>query len=202
MRRTYLIILILIACVGSGAGVDSKQKRAASKPRCPDDHAWMGKYRNYVFGFSIVIPHGLKGYWNSLGCAPDEKYGCVCFNDHGRFIPLAKDANIDVFVGYQIESDWSIRDHERHAISSLTDEKQNQRVSVVRSRWFRLGALRTRRFEAHYLRDNKPTVMDHIVTVYKGVEYELILVTSPQRYAADRRQFEKIIASWQLTRRV
>jgi hypothetical protein len=162
----------------------------------------MGKYRNLVFGFSIVIPRGLKGYWNSARCAPDVQYGCVCFNDHGRFIPLSKDTNINVFVGYQMEPDWSVRGHERQELSFLTDDKQNQHVKIVRSRWFRLGTLRTRRFLARYLKGNKPMVVDHIVALNKGVEYELILSTSPERYAADRRQFERVIASWRLTRRI
>jgi hypothetical protein len=61
--------------------------------------------------------------------------------------------------------------------------------------------LRARRFEARYVRDGKPTVTNHIVALYKEVEYELILRTSPARYDADRRQFEKVISSWRLTER-
>ena len=198
MSRTALIIL-LVCCCGLSAAAQGKR---ALTPPCPDERAWTGRYRNYVFGFSLVIPRGLKGYWNSPRCAPDEKVGCVCMNDHGRFIPLSSDAHVEAFVGYQMEPDWSVREHERQAVSFLTDDKQNQHVTVVRSRWFRLGTLRTRRFEARFLRNNQPTITDHIVALYKGVEYELILVTSPGRYAADRRQFERIIASWGLTRRV
>jgi hypothetical protein len=123
-------------------------------------------------------------------------------NDHGRFIPLSHDANIEAFVGYQMEADWSVREHERQAISFLTDDKKNERVTVVRSRWVRLGSLRAPRFEAHYLRNNKPMVTDHIVALHNSVEYELILVTSPDRYVGDRRQFERLIATWRLTPRV
>jgi hypothetical protein len=204
MSQTYLktaalILLILLGCVTSA---DSQRKHAAHKSPCPDDRAWTGRYRNYVFGFSIAIPRGLKGYWNSPRCAPDEKYGCMCMNDHGRFIPLSNDAHIEVFVGYQIETDWSVRDHENHEVSSLSDDKQNRQINVIRSRWFRLGSVRARRFEAHYLNNNKPMVTDYIVGLYKGVEYELILVTPVERYRADRGQFEKLIASWRLTPRV
>lgn len=198
MSRTAFIILFVCCCVLSIAA----QTNRALMPPCPDQRAWTGRYRNYVFGFSILIPRGLKGYWNSARCAPDEKYGCVCMNDHGRFIPLSSEAHIEAFVGYQMEPDWSVREHERQAVSFLTDDNQNQHVTVVRSRWFRLGTLRTRRFEACYLKNNKPMITDHIVALYQGVEYELILVTSPGRYAVDRRQFEKIIASWRLTPRV
>lgn len=197
VSRTAYIILLIFCCTLSA---EPKGKRA-SNPPCPDQRAWTGRYRNYVFGFSLVIPRGLKGYWNSARCAPDKKYGCICLNDHGRFIPLSSDAYISAFVGYQMEPDWSLHEHEQQAVSFLTDDKQNQHVTVVRSRWFRLGSLRTRRFEARYLKENKPMITDHIVALYKGVEYELVLVTSPDRYAADRRQFERIIATWRLTPR-
>src|SRR6266540_2267427 len=80
MSRTYIrtASLILVVIVGCVAGARSQRKAAASKSPCPDDRAWTGRYRNYVYGFSIVIPRGLKGYWNSARCAPDEKLGCVC----------------------------------------------------------------------------------------------------------------------------
>jgi hypothetical protein len=175
--------------------------QARTKSLCPDERDWTGRYRNYVFGFSVVIPAGLKGYWNSARCAHDEQYGCVCMNDHGRYIPLADDAHIEIFVGYQMESEWSVRDHERQEIFTLRTDKNKQQIFITRSEWVWLGPLRGRRFEARYLRDGKPRITDHIVSLYKGVEYELILTTSPDRYDADRRQFEKVISSWRLTRR-
>jgi hypothetical protein len=122
--------------------------------------------------------------------------------DHGRFIPLSDDAHIEAYVGWQMESDWSVRDDERQDISFFTTDKKFEHVNVVRSRWFRLGSLRARRFEAQYLENNKPKLTDHIVALHDGVKYQLDLVTSPQRYAADRRQFEKLVATWRLTPRV
>ena len=148
-----------------------------------------------------MIPRGLKGYWNSARCAPDEKYG-VCMGDHGRFIPLSSDASIDVFVGYQMESDWSVVDHEHQAISFLTKDKDNHEFHVVHSRWFRLGRLHARRFEARFLHNDKPMVTDHIIALHQGVEYELILSTGARRYGKDKIQFEKVIASGKLTPRV
>ena len=193
------ILLILICCF---VRVDSQAKPVQSKSPCPDERAWIGRYRNYVFGFSIVIPRGLKGYWNSTRCAPDEKYGCVCMNDHGRFIPLSSDASIEAFVGYQMEPDQSVVDDERQAISFLMSDNANQNVTVDRSRWFLFGRLRARRFEAHFLNKDGPMVVDHIIALHKGVEYELILRTLPARYRKDKAQFEKIIASWRFTPRV
>src|SRR5689334_18145250 len=184
---------LLMSCLLTSAvlGQDTKSP-------CPDEREWTGRYRNYVFGFSVVVPAGLKGHWNSGPCAADEKYGCVCLNDHGRYIPLSDDAWITVFVGYQMESEWSVRDHERQEIFYLKTDKSNQQIVVTRSEWVRLGPLRGRRFQARYLGDGVPRITDHIVALYKGVEYELILTTSPDRYDADRRQFEKVISSWRL----
>jgi len=199
ITRASLVLLILLGGVTLG---EPQYKRAPNKSPCPDTRPWTGRYRNYVYGFSIVIPRGLRGYWNSGRCGPDEKYGCVCLGDHGRFIPLSNDAHIEAFVGYQMEPGWSLRDHERQAISFLTDDKNNERVNVVRSQRFRLGSLHARRFEAQYVKDRKPMLTDHIIALHDGVAYELILVTSEQRYAADRRQFEKLIATWRLTPRV
>ena len=194
------MILLIIVC--SLLTVDSQVKPGPSKSPCPDDRAWTGRYRNFVYGFSIVIPRGSKGYWNSARCVPDEKYGCVCLGDHGHFIPLSSDASIEAFVGYQMESDWSVVDHEHQAISFLRDDKKHPELKVVRSTSFRLGHLHARRFEARYLINDKPMVTDHIIALHEGVEYELILNTEARRYGKDKIQFEKVIASWKLTPRV
>jgi len=198
-NRTLLPAFFIVCCFVTAA---AQPKPAQTSSACPDEKTWTGRYRNYVYGFSLTIPEGLKGYWNSGPCATDEKYGCLCVGEHGRFIPLAGDAYIEAFVGYQMESEWSLRDHEQHAISFLTDDKQNDAVSVLRSHRFRLGNLQARRFQATFRQNTKPMMVDHIVALHEGVEYELILVTSPDRYNADRREFEKVIASWRLTPRV
>src|SRR4030081_2798909 len=97
--------------------------------------------------------------------------------DHGRYIPLSSDASIDAFVGYQMESDRSVVDHEHQAISFLREDKKNHELKVVRSRWFRLGRLHARRFEVRFVNNDKPMVTDHIIALHQGVEYELILNT-------------------------
>jgi len=173
-----------------------------SNEPCPDEKVYTGKYRNIVYGFSIVIPPGLKGYWNSARCAPDEEYGCVCMGDHGRIIPLSDDAHIEAFVGYQMESEWSLIDHEKSNISWLRNREGVEHVRVVNSGWFRLGKLKARRFRARFVQNKKGTVTDQIIALHGGVEYELILRTLAERYRSDEIQFEKVIASWRLTRRM
>src|SRR5262249_19831145 len=38
-----------VTLFGFNVDVFSQEEQRASKPRCPDEHAWVGEYRNYVF---------------------------------------------------------------------------------------------------------------------------------------------------------
>jgi len=169
---------------------------------CPDKKTYTGKYTNLAFGFSIVIPAGLKGYWNSARCAPDEKYGCVCMGDHGRFIPLSDDSSIEAFVGFAVEDEWTLRQYENQEVTYVKQKQGVQQVKVLSSKWTTLGGLKGRRFVVQFIENNKTIVVDHIIALHKGVEYELILRTLADRRALDTREFEKVISSWRLTPRV
>ena len=181
----------------SGGGVGP----GAAAP-CPDQKTYTGKYRNMAYGFSIVIPAGLKGYWNSARCAPDEQYGCVCMGDHGRSIPLSGGGNIEAYVGYAMEDGWSARDHENRDVSNLRREKGVGRVEVSSSRWVRLGKLKGRRYVVQFNEKNRDLVVDNIIAVHRGVEYQLTLRTPADRYRRDRLDFEKVVSSWRLTPRL
>jgi hypothetical protein len=170
--------------------------------RCPDERPYTGKYRNRVFGFSIIIPHGLKGYWNSARCAPDERYGCVCMGDHGRVIPLSDTAAMNVLVGWQMESEWTLRDYENNEVAYLKNKQGVEQVRVLSSKYVRLGPVKARRFIVQLSENNQSVVVDQIIALYEGVEYQLILRTLVDKYQEDRRMFEKLSASWKLTRRV
>lgn len=115
------------------------RSNSSSATVCPDQQTYTGEYRNLIYGFSIIIPRGLKGYWNSARCAPDEEYGCVCMGDHGRFIPLSDDAYVEAFVGYEMEEGWSVKDYENQEVADLKVEQGVGQVRVVSSRWVRLG---------------------------------------------------------------
>ena len=204
MCRMYLrasIGVLLVASLASG-GMPQARSKAPPTEVCPDQKVYTGKYRNLVYGFSIIIPAGLKGYWNSAKCAPDERYGCVCMGDHGRFIPLSDNASIEAFVGYQMEDEWSVRDYENHKTSNLRQKQGVEQVEILSSTQIRLGRLKARRFIVRVNEENKSVVLDHIIALHKGVEYELILRTTADRYQRDLREFEKVIASWRLTPRI
>src|SRR6478672_8790082 len=112
-------VLLLVTALAPAAKSQTKRATSESSEPCPDQKTYTGKYRNWVYGFSIIIPAGLKGYWNSARCAPDEKYGCVCTGDHGRFIPLSDTAAMNAFVGWQMESVWTLRDYEDDEVANL-----------------------------------------------------------------------------------
>ena len=205
MYVTYLKagVGVLFVVVGlTSGGTPQAGRKPPSAEACPDQKVYTGRYRNLVYGFSIVIPAGLKGYWNSARCAPDEKYGCVCMGDHGRFIPLSDDASIDAFVGHEMEDEWSATDYEKEELSNLKRRQGVGQVKVLRSGEIRLGRLRGKRFVVQFSEKNTDAVVDHVIALHGGVEYELILRTTPDRYQRDLREFEKVIASWRLTPRV
>jgi len=201
-HRTILGILLTASFLTLAANSQVKRGEPEATGPCPDQKAWIGRYRNYVYGFSIFIPAGLKGYWNSLACVPEGKHDCVCMGDHGRFIPLSDDTHIEAYVDYQNESDWTVLDQEREDIANLRGDKNIEQVRVVSSRWFRLGNLNARRFVAHFVEHKKSFVTDRIFAQHNGVEYQLDLRTVPESYQRDEARFRKVIASWRLTPRM
>jgi hypothetical protein len=206
MYHKHVIAILGLLLTLNGLVPDAEAQvngnRKPSAVLCPDQKTYKGRYRNWAYGFSIIIPAGLKGYWNSARCAPDEKYGCVCMGDHGRFIPLSDDAHIEAFVGYEMEPDWSLSDYENDEVSNLRQKQDVEQVKVLSSKWIRLGNLKGRRFIVRFIEKNRDAVIDHIIALHEGVEYELILRTKEDRYQKDWRKFEKVIASWRLTPRI
>ncbi len=198
--RPLFYFLVMVAFTAIPA--TSQTTRDTTQTQCPDERAYTGKYRNIVFGFSIVIPTGLKGYWNSARCAPDETYGCVCMGDHGRFIPLSDTAGVEAFVGWQMESEWTLRDYENDEVAYLKHRQGAEQVRVLSSKYLWLSGVKARRFIVQFSKNKKSVVVDQIIALYKGVEYQLILHTAGDSYQKDRRVFEKLVASWRLTRRV
>jgi len=204
MSRTHLkSLLIFLLMVGGFPNANSQTKPRKQTPiePCPDRKTYTGKYRNVVYGFSIVIPRGLRGHWNSARCVPDEKIGCVCMQDHGRSIPLSDNASIEALVGYEIDPEWSLRDYEREEIADIRKHPELAQMKVLRAKWIRLGRLRARRFAIQFVEKNQKVVIDHIIALHQGVEYELILRTIAARLTKDENQFAKVLASWRLTRR-
>lgn len=206
MHHKYLVtilgVLLALTCLAPKAQPQAGGSRKHSAELCPDQKAYTGKYRNRYYGFSIIIPVGRKGYWNSGRCEPDEKYGCICMGtDHGRIIPLADDAHIEAFTGYQMESEWSASDYEKDGLSLLKNQQGVKQIKVLSSKGVWLGNVKARRYAVHYLEKDKNIIVERIIALHEGVEYELTLRTLANRYQQDRREFEKVRASWRLDAR-
>lgn len=203
MRRACVkalagLVLAAASLVSEGR---SQAGGGESGESCPDEKVYTGEYRNWSYGFTVRIPAGLKGYWNSARCAKDDG-GCVCMTDHGRAIPLGRDARLEVYTGFQTEPEWTVRDYEKNELAYLKKRAGVRRVEVVSSRAVRLGGLGGRRFVVRFFENGRKVISERVIVLHDGAEHSLSLRTTAGRYGADRRQFEKLVASWRLTPRV
>jgi hypothetical protein len=201
MKKHYRILslaaLLLAVCFIDAHSQDGKKRAPAPEP-CPDARDWKGKYKNQYYGFSIIIPPGRRGYWNSARCVPDEKVGCVCMTDHGRSIPLSDEAAIEAFAGFERDPELTLADYERDEVSFIKGRKEAGQVSVLSSRRIRLGRVAARRFVVRLVERGASRIEDRIIALHDGVEYDLTLSTLEARYQEDRREFEKVVLSWRL----
>jgi hypothetical protein len=195
MDRLLSASLFLVVALLSFAAPTRAQTEAAEGP-CPNKNPSIGEYRNLHHRFSIVIPVGLKGYWNSRACDSAA-------TDHGRRIPLAIDATIEVFAFYDpMDFEFFPANGEHNEILVLRRNKHVSQVKRLRSGWFRLGDANAHRYAVQFRRDKKMFISDNVVVLYEHVVYELTLHTMAKRYEADKRLFEEIIASWRWTQRI
>jgi hypothetical protein len=194
---TIFAALLIFFCLASEGNAQTNSGGKKSPEPCPDEKVYTGKYRNWHFGFSIIIPAGLKGNWNSLGCSHTDD-GCVCFPDHGRIVPLAYAAKIEAYTGYEALG-WSVREYEKNYIADLKKNQRLSNVEVLSSKSIRLDKLRARRYIVQYVERNRSFIEERIIVLHKGVEYLLSLGTPIERYRKDRHTFEKVRRSWRLT---
>lgn len=196
--KTSLVLAVLL--IGVGIVPEAKpQAKSASAELCPDEKTYTGKYRNWLYGFSMAIPAGLKARWNSARCAKDAE-GCVCMSDHGRYIPLSEDAGIEIYAGYDV-LEQSRDEDEQFEIEFLSKENGVERVERVSSGENQLGKLRAHTLLLKFVKEGKIGFKEEITAKHKGVEYTLTLRTWEDRHQQDRRKFKQVIASWKLTRR-
>ena len=201
-----MILLGLLFLAGFGSA-QARHMLVEDKVRCPDEIATTGYYRNYSYGFSILIPRGLKGFWNSARCVKD-KQDCVCMGDHGRFFPVDGYSYLQIFVTAQnFETMKETVDYEVE--SRLRNHKQkNQRAEVVTRAPALLDGVRATRLTLRHqdvktggimLDDNIicPSVdRDHV-----GWVYSITLATPEKLYSKRKALFYSIAKSWRFRSR-
>lgn len=162
--------------------------------------AYIGKYRNPIYGFAFVIPSGRKAFWNSGGCAQSDE-GCICMQDHGRVVALDKGAYIAASAGYVMEPDETDADREKSAVKFISERQNVKEVEVVRSSSDRLGSTTARRFLVRFTEQGRPMLEEHIIALYKDVVYSLTLRTPKGNYDTNKLNLERVKATWQFIRR-
>jgi hypothetical protein len=192
-------------CQNQANKADPSEKRA----QCPDDRAWTGKYRNYSYGFTIVIPKKLKGFWNSPACVA-QPGDCICMQDHGRIIPLSAepyepDRHIEAYAGNTAHLDNpTIAEAVRSELGSIRENSRKNSVQIRKRFPITLSGLKGERVVVRYYDVERKRWMmeDFIELVRGGVEYSLHLRTPEGTYEHDRGIFDSLVATFAKSKRI
>jgi hypothetical protein len=176
---------------------------------CPDTINTTGRYVNISYGFSIVIPEGLKGVWNSARCVGGGD-GCVCMSDHGRIIPLATGPNdtdhwIEAYAGFATDIDEPTLDDEVSSrLDWIRERSRDGSVSVLQRSHVTLGGLKGQRVVVRYYdKESKRIMVEDFVEALRGrrevdVKYSVYLRTPIDAYERDKAIFNAVLRSFVL----
>jgi len=170
---------------------------------CPDEVATAGYYRNYSYGFSISIPRGLRGFWNSARCVKDKR-DCVCMSDHGRFIPLDRHSYLEVFVEVQNAETVEESIDDELAFSLKRHKEKGELAELVSRSRARLGCMTGVYWRLRYqdVKTGELMLRDTIISPppvdrsHGGFLYSVTLVTPKKLYTKRRTLLFSIIKSW------
>ncbi|HEX8719613.1 MAG TPA: hypothetical protein VF736_03135 [Pyrinomonadaceae bacterium] len=166
--------------------------------------AYVGRYDNYVYGFSVDLPAGMLG----VGSAPPAP-------NHGFGIDLdapgsAEWARRPGFPESYLYADGSYNSLEWRRLDEAVESRlsflreEGANVRVQSRAWTRLGGLRALRVVARYERGGEPMVSDGIVAFDGGggdapsIVYTLDLTTPLSEYGRDRPALEALSKGWRL----
>ncbi len=206
-KMAALACLIVVSFLQSAS---TQQQGEGGSPRttdqqCPDTHGWTGKYENFSYGFSIVIPEGYEGFWNSARCVNDKKDGsCVCMSDHGRIIPLSSEPyeperHIEVYASHGAElDDPSVVEGVAHWLKYLEERSAKHTLSVREQAQIILDGVRGQRVVVRYYdKQLQKWFVEELIEVFKnGDEFTLYLRTPRDSYKHDKSIFEGVMASF------
>jgi hypothetical protein len=198
------LALLLVIPPHSGA-----QPRSPAQQHCPDTVDTNGTYVNASYGFSIVIPAGLKGTWNSARCVAGND-GCVCMSDHGRIIPLSEGQNdtdhwIEAYAGFAADLDEpTLQDEVDKRLDWVRERSVAGSVSVLRRSDIRIGGIDAKRVVVRYRdKESNRSMVEDFVEALRGsageVEYSVYLRSPVDTYERDKPNFDQVLSSFALT---
>ena len=201
----FASLLFLVLCAGPAGSQQSAPVGAAA---CPDTISSTGRYVNDSYGFAVVIPKEVKGFWNSARCVsrPD---GCTCMSDHGRIIPLGAEPyeperHIEVYAGYAADlDDATVQQEVKKTVGWIHQRSRAGSVTVLKQSNVLLSGLRARRVVVRYFDEKLDTWMieDFVEALrHRGIEYSVYLRTREQQYRRDLPVFDSVINSFRLTK--
>lgn len=172
-------------------------------PACPDQILSRGKYRNDYYKFSLRIPDGYEGLWNSVRCSgpgPD----CTCMSDHGRIIPLTKEPyapqrHIEIFAGYPAEAeDATVTQQVEEHLSWIRERSADNTMTILHHSRMKLAGVPAERVVVRYYDQSLQRWWreDRVESLRNGVAYMLYLRTSEETYPQDRSVFQAVLTSF------
>jgi hypothetical protein len=203
MKPVLAALLVLMVGSVPRAALAMQVSPPKGPSQCPDRVAWSGRYDNHSYGFSIVIPANLQGYWNSAACV-DATDGCTCMSDHGRIIPLSTERDgperhIEAYAGFAIEP--TLRQETNQHLRSIQQRSRAHGLGVRKRSNTRIAGLNGERMLMRYydLELKSWRVEEFIELRRDDVEYSLCLDTTQQAYEQDRIVFNAVVASFART---
>jgi hypothetical protein len=171
---------------------------------CPANVPTEGLYKNYSFGFSVKIPSGLKGMWNSADCVKDAEDGCVCMSDHGRFIPLNETDYIQIYAAYTIDYPSSLGELVRKSFNCNQDHGDEGQFIVTDLHETKLHSFPAMSYRAEYVHDGTTRIHEELVSMGSqklGQNIMIELDTTEELYPKHLKLYKAIIQSWRPAKR-
>jgi len=208
VKHISILLALLIALTFLQGNPCLGQSQNTTQNACPDEVDTNGKYVN-EYGFSLVVPVGLKGTWNSARCVsgPD---GCVCMSDHGRIIPLSNGQNdndhwIEVYAGFSADMDEpTLQGEADKRVDWIRERSIAESVSVLERKDIKIGGIDAKRVVVRYRdRESSRVMVEDFVEALRGregqIEYSLYLRSPADAYAGDKPNFERVLSTFALT---
>lgn len=145
-----------------------------------------GQYTNHVYGYSVVIPQGLRGF-SSPPPAPQHGFGVPIGNEPRSYLMVSGSWNSLEYENVQRAADAEVESiRERHKVVSVDFRKA------------RLDGLDARRVVIHYTCGTPPTefVEDTTIAIAAGKVLEVTLWTSQMKHREDERVLDAVLRSW------